>query len=152
MFRNTLDRVDANIINFLRKISFPMARFALFLVFFWFGFLKIIDTSPAGPMVVSLLDRTMPFIAPDTFMVFFGIFEVIIGITFIIPKLERLAIALLVPHLISTVLPLFLLQSMTWTSMFVPTLEGQYIIKNILIIAVAISLAAHLHPLKTRLN
>ena len=72
----------------------------------------------------------------------------LIGVAFLIPGLERLAIALLIPHMITTVLPLILLPSITWQSFLIPTLEGQYIIKNIVIIALASALAAHLHPMR----
>ena len=48
--------------------------------------------------------------------------------------------------MITTAGPLVLLPSETWQSFFVPTLEGQYIIKNLVIIAAAIGIAAHLHP------
>ena len=43
---------------------------------------------------------------------------------------------------------LFVIPSVTWSGMMVPTMEGQYIIKNLVIIAAAIVIAAHLHPLK----
>jgi uncharacterized membrane protein YkgB len=152
MLRDKLERIDISIISFLRRISLPLARCALFLVFFWFGLLKVIGASPAGPMVLDLLNATMPFISPESFMVLFGLFEMVIGLTFLIPRLERLAIALLIPHMISTILPLILLPAMTWESSFVPTLEGQYIIKNILIIALAFGIASQLHPLKPKLT
>lgn len=141
-------RTDKTLINFMRRISLPLARFAIFIIFFWFGALKVIGASPASPMVIELLHRTMPFINPTTFLFYFGIYEMLIGITFLIPRIERLSIALLLPHLISTVLPLFLLTQLTWSGFLVPTMEGQYIIKNILIVALAISIAAHLKPIK----
>jgi uncharacterized membrane protein YkgB len=50
--------------------------------------------------------------------------------------------------MVTTVMPLFMLPSATWSAFLVPTMEGQYIIKNILIIAAAIVVAAHVHPLK----
>lgn len=146
MYRYKLEKLDSHIIHFLRRIYFPLARFAIFLVFFWFGFLKVIDASPASPMVLGLLHQTLPFMEPHAFLVCFGIFEMIIGITFLIPHLERLAIALLIPHLFSTTLPLFLMKNLTWSGFLVPTMEGQYIIKNILIIALAFGIAAHLRP------
>jgi hypothetical protein len=37
---------------------------------------------------------------------------------------------------------------MTWSGFLVPTLEGQYIIKNLVVIAAAIGIAAQLYPLK----
>lgn len=61
-----------------------------------------------------------------------------IGIIFLIRGWERLAIFLLGLHLFTTVLPLFLLPQITWQGFLIPTLEGQYVIKNILIIAAAI--------------
>jgi uncharacterized membrane protein YkgB len=145
---NFLAKFDTWFIHFLRKISIPFARFALFIVFFWFGILKILGTSPANPMVESLQQATLPFISWDTFIIIFAIYEVIIGISFVIPKIERFAIALLIPHMVMTSLPLFFLRTMTWQAFLTPTMEGQYIIKNLVIIAVAMGIAAHLHPLK----
>jgi uncharacterized membrane protein YkgB len=146
--RNSLEKFDIWFIGFLRRLSIPFARFALFVVFFWFGILKIIGTSPANPLVQSLMEATLPFMTWNVFIVLFSIYEMIIGISFIIPRLERLAIALLIPHMIMTVLPLIFLTTVTWQGFMTPTLEGQYIIKNLAIIALAMSIAAHLHPLK----
>jgi uncharacterized membrane protein YkgB len=77
----------------------------------------------------------------------FGLFECLIGILFLIKGAERVVIPLLLVHMITTAGPLFLLPSETWQRLLVPTLEGQYIIKNLVIIATGISLAAHLHPI-----
>ena len=142
-----LASLDKEIIGFLRTISRPLSHTAIFVVFFWFGLLKIFDTSPANPLVASLLERTFPIIAFKDFIFFFGIYEMVIGITFLIPNLERLALFLLIPHMIMTSLPLFLLPAVTWQGLFTPTLEGQYIIKNLVIIALAITLAAQIKPI-----
>jgi uncharacterized membrane protein YkgB len=141
-----LGKTDEKIIDLMRRIFFPFARFAIFLPFFWFGLLKVIEASPASPLVLALLGKTMPFISPDAFLVGFGIFEMIIGISLLIPHFERPAIALLLLHLFTTMMPLFILPSLTWQRAFVPTMEGQYIIKNILFIALAMGIAAHLRP------
>lgn len=145
-----LEKFDLWFIHSVRKISIPFGRFALFVVFFWFGILKIIGTSPANPLVESLLNATIPFMSWDVFIVLFAIYEMIIGIAFIIPRAERLAIALLIPHMIMTALPLLFLPAMTWQGFLTPTLEGQYIIKNLVIIALAMGIATHLHPFKRR--
>ena len=144
-----LKKLDRSFIYFLRRISLPLSRFAIFLIFFWFGFLKVVSASPASPMVLSLLSKTMPFMPPTLFLVMFGLFEVFIGISFLIPGLERVAILLLFFHLITTILPLYFLPELAWSGPFVPTLEGQYIIKNILIAALAVGIASHLHPLSS---
>ena len=145
--KNLLEQLDVKIIHSLGRLSMPLSRFALFIVFFWFGILKIIGTSPANPMVMDLMNATLPFMTWEVFIVLFSVYEMIIGITFLIPRLERLAIALLIPHMIMTMLPLFFLSEMTWQGFLTPTLEGQYIIKNLVIIALAVGIAASLHPI-----
>ena len=143
-----LENIDARIIHGMRRLSMPAARTALFIVFFWFGILKVFGLSPANPLVKALLEHTLPFMSFGTFSVVLGVFEMIIGTSFLFKGLERFAIALLVPHMIMTILPLILLPTVTWQAAFVPTIEGQYIIKNLVIISLALGIAAHLHPLK----
>lgn len=140
-------RIDHELIHFFRRISIPLARLALFIVFFWFGFLKVIGLSPAGSIVHALFDQTIHFMAFPTFYMLFALFECLIGILFLVKGAERVVLPLLLLHMITTAMPLFLLTGITWQSFMVPTLEGQYIIKNLVIIATAIGLVAHLHPL-----
>ena len=139
---------DIKVLHFFRLISVPISRLGIFVVFFWFGILKVFSLSPASPLVLALLSRTMPFIPPETFLVFFGVLECFIGLLFLIKGAERIAITILFLHMITTFMPLILLPQVTWSGILVPTLEGQYIIKNLAIIAPAIGIAAHLHPLQ----
>lgn len=139
---------DAKIIHFFRRISIPTARISLFIVFFWFGLLKAIGLSPAGSLVHGLFDSTLAGLLPfHAFYVGFALFECLIGILFIIKGAERIVIPLLFIHMITTFLPLIFLPSESWQAPFVPTLVGQYIIKNLVLVAAAIGIAAHLHPL-----
>lgn len=147
MASSRVEQFDARALEVIRRAAYPVSRFALFLVYFWFGALKLFDASPANPLVANLLERTLPFVTFENFIVGLGIFEMLIGIAFAIPHLERLAILLLIPHMIMTTGPLVLLPAIAWSAPLIPTLEGQYIIKNILIIALALGLAAHLQPL-----
>ena len=140
--------LDIEIIHFFRKISGPVARIGLFVVFFWFGILKVIGASPDSPLVQALFERTIHFMPFPVFLVAFGLFEMLIGILFLIRGCERVVIPLLFLHMITTFMPLFLVPQATWTGFLVPTLEGQYIIKNLVIIAAAIGIAAHLHPMR----
>lgn len=125
-------------------IAFIFAHFALFVVFVWFGALKFFDLSPANPLVDALLQKTLPFITFKTFIMILGGWEVLIGLLFIIPKMEKVALVLLIPHMLVTIMPLFLLPDIAWQGFLTPTLEGQYIIKNIVIIALAASMFADL--------
>ena len=139
--------IDIRLIHFFRRVSIPVARFGLFVVFFWFGLLKVIGLSPASGLVQRLFEQSIPFVSFHSFLIFFGLFECLIGILFLIHGAERLVIPLLFIHMITTFGPLFLLPQETWSGFLTPTLEGQYIIKNLVIIAAGIGIAAHLHPL-----
>jgi hypothetical protein len=147
----SLEQIDTQIILFMRRWSVPAARVALFVIFSWFGALKVLGFSPATPLVTALFDQTLSWLLPfEVFYIAFALYEIAIGIAFIIPGLERLAIALLLPHMITTSLPLFLVPGLVWQAPFVPTLEGQYIIKNLALIAAAIGIAAHISPLQKK--
>lgn len=139
---------DKKIIHFIQKYATPLGRLALFVVFFWFGFIKLFGVSPANELVNMLLAQTLPFITFESFIIFLGLFEMIIGLSFLIPKFERAAIFMMLIHMLTTFLPLVVLPEIAWQSFLVPTLEGQYIIKNIIIVVLAIGVAAHLKPMK----
>ena len=121
--------------------TLAFSRFALFLVYFWFGILKVIGESAASPMVLGLLDSTLPFLEPGMFLIGFGAFEVLIGTLFLFPRVQNFALALLALHMVAVFLPLALLPALSWQGFLVPTIEGQYIVKNILIIALALNIA-----------
>ena len=142
-----LRTIDIEIIHFFRRISEPVARIGLFVVFLWFGALKLFGLSPATPLVQKLFEHTIPFMPFSVFIVMFGLFEMLIGILFLIKGCERAVIPLLFLHMVTTFMPLFLIPKETWSGFLAPTLEGQYIIKNLVIIATAIGIAAHMHPL-----
>lgn len=145
----TIPQIDAVLISFFRRISIPFARIALFTIFFWFGALKLIGLSPASSLVHTLFDSTLAWLLPfGAFYIGFALLEMLIGILFLIRGAERIVLPILFFHMITTTMPLFILPGQTFTAPFVPTLEGQYIIKNLALIAAAIAIAAHLHPLK----
>jgi uncharacterized membrane protein YphA (DoxX/SURF4 family) len=109
-------------------------RLFLFIIYFWFGILKLFNLSPANPLVSALLEKTLPFIPAQTFFVVLGIFEVIISILFLSTKFTKVLVGSVCLHLVTTFMPLILLPSIAWQSFMIPTIEGQYIIKNLLII------------------
>lgn len=148
--RKHIEALDLRLIKFLRHWHIPIARFALFVVFFWFGIIKVIGLSPAGPLAVMLTART---VGAEYFPALFfalSIFECLIGVLFLFPKATRVVIPLLLIHMVLVCSPLVLVPEMTWSGFMVPTLEGQYIIKNAVIVALAIGIASHTKPLLTR--
>lgn len=128
---------------------FPwVARIALFVIYFWFGLLKLIGLSPAGPLVEQLFHATISFMSFETFYILFALFEMLIGVLFLWPKAIKFATALFTLHMVTTFMPLVFLPAITWQQTFTPTLEGQYIIKNLALIACVIGLLANQNKLK----
>jgi uncharacterized membrane protein YkgB len=116
-------------------------RIALFVVFFWFGFLKIIHISPAEGLVTRLHETTIsPFISIEKFLVLLGVIECAIGVLWLLPKLTKVAFWLFILQMFTTFLPLLFLPKDTWQNMMVLTLTGQYIIKNVVLIASALTI------------
>jgi uncharacterized membrane protein YkgB len=147
-----IQHLDLKIIALLRRAFLPVSRVAIFIVYFWFGILKIFDLSPASPLASALTQRTIGLAHFGTAFRILAIFECVIGILFLFPKLTRIVIPLLVVHLVIVCSPLILVPHDAWTKFLVPTLEGQYIIKNVLIAAVAIGIAAQTTPLAHKKN
>ncbi|MFY7908232.1 MAG: hypothetical protein ACOVO2_01705 [Emticicia sp.] len=120
-------------------ISFVwLNRIALFVVFFWFGLLKIIGLSPAKDIVTHLHHQTIePFISASHFIPLLGLIECLIGVLWLVPKFTKLTFVIFCLQMFTTFLPLILLPSETWQTDFALTLAGQYIIKNVVLIASA---------------
>lgn len=142
-----IKKFDVRVFGYFRRIEVPLARLALFIVYFWFGALKAWGMSPATPLVRELAAVTIPFISFPSFYGAFAFFEMAIGLMFLMRGAERLAILLAGLHLGMTALPLIFLPYTAWQGFLVPTLEGQYIIKNILIVALAVTIGSHTRPL-----
>lgn len=126
----------------------PVARISIFLIFFWFGFIKLLGLSPASPMAEALTANTVGMQYFDVLFTVLAILECVIGVLFLFPRMTRVVIPLLLFHMLIVCSPLVLVSSYTWTSFLVPTLEGQYIIKNAVVVAVAIGIAASTKPLR----
>lgn len=122
-----------------QKTSFVLAHISLFIVFFWFGFIKLLGVSPANDLVDALRVLTLPWWPFETFIIFLGLYEVLIGILFLLRRFDKIAIIFLIPHMCTTMLPLVMLPDLTWQATLIPTLAGQYIIKNIVVVALALS-------------
>lgn len=142
--------LDLKIIDWFRRAYLPMARGAIFVVYVYFGVLKLVGESPASPLAHALVDKTVGTAHFDTLFVALAIFECLIGVLFLFPKLTRIVIPLLLVHMIIVCSPLAAVPQLVFVKPFVPTLEGQYIIKNVAIIALAIGVAAQTRPLRGR--
>ena len=146
--RYSLEEIDSTIIEWLRKTYLPVGRIAIFIVYFYFGVLKLLDLSPASPLADALSAKTIGVEHAHLAFIILAIFECVIGVLFLYPKATRIVIPLLLIHMAVVCSPLVLRPDHIWTQGFVPNLEGQYIIKNVVIIAVALGIAAQTKPIK----
>lgn len=113
-------------------------RAMIAVVYIWFGFLKVIGTSPAEGLVIKLFNLTLePFMGIQTFLLILGIGECLIGFLWLSPRLTKLAFGLMIVHLFTTFMPVIFLSNETWQSFFILTLTGQYIIKNVVLLSAA---------------
>lgn len=134
---NTLDR---SISTFMRRSGTLALRISLGIIFIWFGILKPFGLSPAEPLVKATVDW-LPLFSPEGWVAVIGWWEVAIGVAFLFKQTLRVAIALLALQMVGTFMPLVLLPSVTFQTgrlPYAPTMEGQYIIKNLLIISAAL--------------
>lgn len=145
-----LANLDLKIIAIFNKLFLPFARLAIFIVYFWFGILKLFNLSPAAPIAKALTAQTIGLSHYNLAFNILAIFECLIGILFLFPKATRVVIPLLLVHLIIVCSPLILVAHLVWTKPFVLTLDGQYIIKNLVIGALAIGIAAQTRPLQKK--
>ncbi len=137
-----LAAIDQRISAFMRRMAPVALRLSMGIIFVWFGILKPFGVSPAENLVKDTV-RWIPILEPATWVIVIGCWEVAIGVTFLFRKTTRIAIAMLFVQMIGTLMPLVLLPDTTFAAgrvPFVPSLEGQYIIKNLLIISAAMVL------------
>jgi len=129
------DELDYKIANWMNRYGRFFLRLSLAMIFIWFGLLKPLGLSPAA----ELIAKTVYWIPADIFIPILGWWEVMIGVGLLFRPLIRMAILLLAFQMIGTFLPLVLLPDICFTRIpFGLTLEGQYIIKNLILISAAI--------------
>jgi uncharacterized membrane protein YkgB len=136
-----LRRFDPLIAAWMERHGVRVLHFALGVVFVWFGALKVFAISPAD----SLVRATVYWVDPDWFIPVLGWWEMVIGVCLAFRPLLRIGIFLLFLQLPGTFLPMVLLPEVVWARFpFVLTIEGQYIVKNLVIIGAALVLGGTL--------
>ncbi|MEM9648451.1 MAG: hypothetical protein AAF969_08215 [Bacteroidota bacterium] len=143
--------IDQVISGKMRRWGIPAVRISFAIIFFWFGILKPFGLSAATGLLKATV-AWLPFGEPDTWLVVIGWWEVVIGITFLFRQTTKIAIALLLLQMVGTFMPLVFLPEVTFQhgNYLLPTLEGQYIIKNVMIISAALIVGGTLYKSKRK--
>ena len=78
-----------------------LVRIPLFIIFFWFGLLKVINMSPATELVTETV-FWMPFFQATTWAIIIGYWEMAIGLCFLNKKTTLIAMVLLILQMSGT--------------------------------------------------
>jgi uncharacterized membrane protein YphA (DoxX/SURF4 family) len=145
VFIKWFHKIDVRITGWMARSGIILLRFSLGIVYFWFGVLKFFPgLSPAADLATRTIERlTFGLIHADTALIILATWEIVIGIGLISGRLMRLIILLLLVQMGGTITPVFLFPQEVFTRIpYAPTLEGQYIIKNMVLISAALVIGA----------
>jgi len=133
-------KIDKKLTDWMANYGLLILRISLGIVFLWFGLLKFFKgLSPAE----DLVRNTVYFVDPDIFIHILAAWESLIGIGLITGKFLRVTILLLFLQMPGTALPLLILPEKVWTVFpYGLTLEGQYIVKNLVLIGAGLVIGA----------
>ncbi|MFG0326299.1 MAG: hypothetical protein ACF8SC_03400 [Phycisphaerales bacterium JB037] len=127
-------RIDRRIEHWLYVFGHTTHPIALGLVFIWFGVLKLLGAQTA----TSIIATTIYFGDPKLMVPVLGAWEIAIGVCLVWRRLHRVALLLLAIRLPGTLLALILRADACFVEVpFVPTIAGQYIIKDLLLFTAA---------------
>jgi uncharacterized membrane protein YphA (DoxX/SURF4 family) len=140
---NQLSRVQDVAVGWLSRYSVAVLRVSLGIVFFAFGVLKFFPgASPAEALVERTIDTlTLGIIHGRTAVLITAVMECFIGLTLVSGKFVRLGLVVLAGAMVGIMSPLVLF----FSDMFpngTPTLEAQYVFKDIVLAAAGLVIAA----------
>jgi uncharacterized membrane protein YphA (DoxX/SURF4 family) len=154
------DALDARITRWMARYGLLILRISLGVVFFWFGVLKFFPgMSPAHDLAARTIEKlSFGTVHSNVSVPMLATWECLIGLGLLFGVFMRATLLLLAVQMAGTLTPLVLFPSQVFTRIpYAPTLEGQYIIKNAVLISAAIVLGAtvrggHLVPDGSRDN
>ena len=139
------DAVDARVTRWMASHGIRLLRISLGVVFLWFGVLKFFPgLSPASDLAArTIYALSFGVVSARVSVPLLAAWECLIGVGLITGVYMRATLFLLALQMAGTLTPLLLFPSEVFTRVpYAPTLEGQYIIKNAVLISAAIVLGA----------
>jgi putative oxidoreductase len=133
-----LRRVDA-IGRVGARVSLPLLRISLGIVYIWFGALKLTDSTP----VAALVAHTVPFLPEKFFVPALGAFEVLLGLGLLVGRYLGIVALLMVCHLGGTFLVLVTQPELAFRNgnPLMLSMVGEFVVKNVVLITAGILLA-----------
>jgi uncharacterized membrane protein YkgB len=138
-------RVDEPVVRWMGEYGVPILRISLGIVFLWFGALKFFPgLSPAEGLAAKTIHQmTFGALEPHLSLPILATWECLIGLGLLFRAFLRLTLFLLFLQMPGTLMPLFLYPEETFRVVpYAPNLEGQYILKNLVLISAGIVIGA----------
>jgi uncharacterized membrane protein YphA (DoxX/SURF4 family) len=136
---------DARLTRWTARHAITMLHISIGVIFLWFGVLKFFPgMSPAQDLAARTIEAlSLGRIPPAVSVPLLAALETMIGLGLLTGRFLRATLLLLLLQMAGTVTPLALFPHETFTRFpIAPTLEGQYIIKNIVLVSAAILIGA----------
>jgi uncharacterized membrane protein YphA (DoxX/SURF4 family) len=143
--KSRFENIDSTLTAWMARYGVVLLRVSLGVVFVWFGVLKFFPSlSPAEDLAARTIETlTLGIVPPSLSLPVLAAWEVAIGLGLITGRFMRATLLLLAVQMLGTITPMFLFPAETWTVFpIAPTLEGQYIIKNLVLVSAAIVIGA----------
>lgn len=143
--RERFDTVDRHVTRWMATHGVTMLRCSIGLVFIWFGALKLVPgMSPADQIATdTTMKLTFGLLSEDFARLALAALELVIGFGLLTGRFLRATLLLLFLQMAGTLTPLVLFPEQIWSDFpFVLTLEGQYIVKNAVLISAGFVIGA----------
>ncbi len=131
-----LEALDQMATQMAARYGLTLLSISMGIVFLWFGALKLdMGLSPAEP----LIRETISFLPMKFFLPVLAVWEMVIGLGFLTGKFKRATILLLLAQMGGAMSPIILAPDRIFNTFpYSFTLEGQYVVKDIILISVGI--------------
>ena len=143
--RKSVATIDIRLTHWMAQNGVRLLRISLGIVFFWFGVLKFFPSlSPAEDLAARTIDvLTFGLMPASISVLILAAWECLIGLGLIFGVFMRATLFLLWLQMLGTITPIFFFPHEVFAHIpYAPTLEGQYIIKNIVLVSAGIVIGA----------
>lgn len=137
--------LDIRLTTWMARNGIFILRISIGIIFTWFGILKFFPSlSPAESLAGKTIEiLSFGLVESRAGVIILAVWETIIGLGFIVGKYLREIILLLFVQMMGTLAPVFLFPEDVFRKIpFILTLEGQYIVKNMVVISGGIVVGA----------
>ncbi len=137
-----VESFDDRVRSVLRRVSVPLLRTSLGVVFIWFGALKVAGQTP----VAGLVAKTVYWIEGDWVVLFLGVFEIVVGLGLLLGRALRVILPLFLLQMIGTFLVLVVRPDIAFEdgNPLLLTVEGEFVIKNLVLLSAGLVIASRL--------